>query len=188
MSNSQSILMNGNSIYFFDNYLNSGSYMFLINAPFNTQMLVSPVNPIPGLKFIDKDPTPNIFNANLIVPQDGQYGFKVTLDRPVTQGSLEVKIIKQEGSSSIGGAKVKLWNRVDIRDCITSYFRSRNLNEWGNPNTPGATQSTPGAYMSGNFENRFEYLLSSLTIRKAVLAKLPQYKDEMSQEYGAIYY
>ena len=89
-SDTLTIKMNGNSVYFANQYLLQGEYNFLINAPFNTQMIVTPVNPVAGLSFLDQDATPNVFNATLKVPQEGQYGFKITLDRPVSDGQLDV--------------------------------------------------------------------------------------------------
>ena len=180
MSYTKQIQMNGESIYLFDNYLVSGEYMFLINAPFNMQMLVSPVNPVPGLRFVDQDPTPNIFNATLTIPQTGQYGFKVTLDREVNNGSLEVKIIRQGGGegadSSNSNASIKLWNRADVQDFITAYLQRKKLNKWGYPDTPGIKQGTPPAYLSGRWENTFHWVYeASAALRDAVRQRFPQY-------------
>jgi len=97
------IRMNGNSVYFANQYLVRGEYKFIINAPFNTQMLVTPVNPVPGLSFLDENPAANVFNAKLTVPQEGQYGFKITLDRPVSDGELDVLFILQSQAGGGGG-------------------------------------------------------------------------------------
>ena len=179
MPHTQTIRMNGESVYLFDHYLDSGEYMFLINAPFDTRMLVSPVNPVPGLRFVDQDPTPNIFNANLTIPQTGQYGFKVTLDREANNGSLEVKFIRQGtggGSGGNGSTTTKLWNRADVQDFITAYLSSKRLNKWGYPDTPGVKQGTPPAYHSGRWENTFHWVYEgSAAVRDAVRQRFPQY-------------
>jgi len=180
----KNIPMNGNSVYLFNQYLTAGEYMFLINAPFNTQMIVSPVNPIPGLRFIDQDPVPNVFNANLVVPQDGQYGFKVTLDRAVAEGALEVNIIRQTGAGSGSGSgsgsggtnsEIKLWNRPDVQDFISAWLHGKKLNKWGYPDTPGVIQGTPQGY-HGHFDNTFHWVyLQNPSLRDAIRQRFPQY-------------
>jgi len=99
------IKMNGNSVYFANQYLLQGEYNFLINAPFNTQMIVTPLNPVAGLSFLDQDAAAHVFNATLKVPQEGQYGFKITLDRPVSDGQLDVifTLLSQTGSGDDDG-------------------------------------------------------------------------------------
>lgn len=97
------ITADGGSTYFTSQYLLKGRYMFRINAPFDTKMLVSPENPIPGLSFVDLNPEPNVFNATLAVPRDGQYGFKITLNKPIYGGALEVIFVPKESNSNDGG-------------------------------------------------------------------------------------
>lgn len=184
MGNSQSIRMTGQSVYMFNQYLESGNYMFLVNAPFNTQMIVTPLNPVPGLRFLDQDPTPNVFNATLVIPQTGQYGFKIILDRNMIQGTLDVNIIKQtqggngnnsNNNNSNTDDSVKIWNRQDVQDFISAYLSKNKLNKWGYPDTPGIIQHTPKGYY-GNYDNTYHWVYTaSAKLRDAVRQRFPGY-------------
>lgn len=178
MSFSKSIKMDGNSTYLFNSYLDSGKYMFLINAPFDTQIIVSPVNPISGLYFVDQDPTPNIYNALLTVPKTGQYGFKITLNKNVSGEIIDIQIIRQDSSSNNGNnddSQIECWNRHDVQDFISTWLRNKHLNKWGFPDTPGVIQGTPEAYLQRSWDNIFHYNCWNEELRNAIRERFPNY-------------
>ena len=102
----QSVRLRG-AVHTVSQFLQAGEYQFRIVSPFDTQMIVSAENPVPGLSFVDQNAEPNVFNAMLKVPKDGQYEFKIELDSPVDQGELRIWFVPQGagsgGSSGSGG-------------------------------------------------------------------------------------
>ena len=84
----------GESSYNATQYLVQGTYRLIIMAPFNTQMGAIPLNPPAGLQFLpDQDPTPYIWNSQIITPANDQYTFLITLDRPVEGSQIYVQFI-----------------------------------------------------------------------------------------------
>ncbi len=84
----------GESSYNATQYLVQGTYRLIIMAPFNTQMGAIPLNPPAGLQFLpDQDPTPYIWNSQIITPANGQYTFLITLDKPVEGSQIYVQFI-----------------------------------------------------------------------------------------------
>lgn len=84
----------GESSYNATQYLVQGTYRLIIMAPFNTQMGALPLNPPAGLQFLpDQDPTPYIWNSQIITPANGQYTFLITLDRPIEGSQIFVQFI-----------------------------------------------------------------------------------------------
>jgi len=85
------------SSYQINQYLQRGIYRLIIIAPFNTKILVTPLNPPQGFDFQpDLDPNPEIWNSLITTPQEGQYAFLVTIDRPIENETLHVQFIIQQ--------------------------------------------------------------------------------------------
>ena len=57
------------AVHIVSQFLQAGEYQFRIVSPFDTQMIVSAENPVPGLSFVGQDAKPNVFNAMLKVPK-----------------------------------------------------------------------------------------------------------------------
>jgi hypothetical protein len=82
------------SSYQINQHLQKGVYRLIIVAPFNVRVLVIPLNPPPGFDFQpDSDANSEIWNSLLTTPQEGQYAFLVTLDKPVENATLHVQFI-----------------------------------------------------------------------------------------------
>jgi hypothetical protein len=98
-------------------------------APFNTQMGAIPLNPPAGLQFLpDQDPTPYIWNSQIITPANDQYTFLITLDRPVEGSQIYVQFILEAVPPPppppplptwppVGGPQ-QVWNNPYYQDAI----------------------------------------------------------------------
>ena len=77
-------------------FLAKGAYRLIVVAPFGTQILVTPLNPVPGFQFLgDTDPSAEIWNSQIITPQDGQFSFLVKLSKPLGSETLQVMFINE---------------------------------------------------------------------------------------------
>jgi hypothetical protein len=77
-------------------FLTKGTYRLIVVAPFGTKILVTPLNPVPGFQFLgDTDPTPEIWNSQIVTPQDGQFSFLVKLSEPLGSETLQVMFINE---------------------------------------------------------------------------------------------
>ncbi|MHC4197856.1 MAG: hypothetical protein ACYSRP_08115 [Planctomycetota bacterium] len=84
------------SSYQINQHLQKGTYRLIIVAPFDTKILVTPLNPPLGFEFHpDMDSATEIWNSLLVTPQDGQYAFLVKVDRPIDNESLHVQFVFQ---------------------------------------------------------------------------------------------
>lgn len=80
--------------YSIDQFLRGGTYSLIVTVPFDTRMVVVPLNPVPGFQFFaDADPTNFIWNSRIQVPADGQYRFLIRLDRPIMEGEMQIQFI-----------------------------------------------------------------------------------------------
>jgi hypothetical protein len=87
----------GSSSYELNEHLLKGTYRLLIVAPFDTRILVTPLNPPMGMQFnADTDPNPEIWNSLLVVPQEGQYSFLLKLSHAIGNEPLHVQFVYQD--------------------------------------------------------------------------------------------
>ena len=119
----------GTSSYNVTQYLVQGTYRLIVMAPFNTQMGAIPLNPPAGLQFLpDQDPTPYIWNSQIITPANDQYTFLITLDRPVEGSQIYVQFILEAVPPPppppplptwppVGGPQ-QVWNNPYYQDAI----------------------------------------------------------------------
>ena len=119
----------GTSSYNVTQYLVQGTYRLIIMAPFNTQMGAIPLNPPAGLQFLpDQDPTPYLWNSQIITPANDQYTFLITLDRPVEGSQIYVQFILEAVPPPppppplptwppVGGPQ-QVWNNPYYQDAI----------------------------------------------------------------------
>jgi hypothetical protein len=81
--------------YRINQHLTPGFYRLYIVAPFDTKILVSPLNPAVGFEFQpDLDASPEIWNSLLSVPVEGQYVFMVRVNRAISE-PLNVDFVRQ---------------------------------------------------------------------------------------------
>ena len=75
-------------------FLGRGRHRLVIVAPFGNRILVTPLNPVPGFQFLpDNDPTVEIWNSQIITPQDGQFSFLIKLASPLGSEVLQVVFV-----------------------------------------------------------------------------------------------
>jgi hypothetical protein len=82
--------------YQINQHLQRGTYRLLVIAPFDTKIIVTPLNPIPGLEFqADLDAAAEVWNSLLVIPEEGQYAFLVKVNHPLEGEPLHVQFVFQ---------------------------------------------------------------------------------------------
>lgn len=93
-----------------------------IVAPFDTAVTVLPVN---GLNFRDLDTNANVYSAEFVVPQSGQYTFKIMLSKPVAHDRLHISFFSDTNS----GTNNETGNNNDVQDPLPA-FPPRPTDGW----------------------------------------------------------
>ena len=84
------------SSYQINQHLQKGTYRLIIVAPFDTKILVTPLNPPVGFQFLpDTDAATEVWNSLLVTPHEAQYAFLVKVNRPIDGQTLHVQFVLQ---------------------------------------------------------------------------------------------